>query len=114
MEVNKGLAKYTRRSKAYVVRKVASRHDWKKRQAQIGIVMPQLMNSVTEARMHNVMSHDGLSDPDDIIGPDVDDVFKDYSQDHGDVWEELDDMTKGILKKKMYRSSLPKIKTWIS
>lgn len=113
MEINRGLAEDVTRSKKFMVRKATRKHDWKKLQSQIDIVLLDILCYVTEARMHNVMSHDGLSAIADIIDPYVTDVFKDYISDHSDVWFKLDDMAKGILKKKIKRISLPKIKLWL-
>ena len=48
----------------------------------------------------------------EIKKPYVNDVLKDYSQDHHETWITLDNRSKGIIRKKVEREFLTKLLRW--
>ena len=85
--------------------------DWKKRMNIIKKVMETVLPYITKNRYNNIVSHEWKTGK-EIKKPYVNDVLKDYSQDHHETWTILDDISKGIIRKKVEREFLTKLLQW--
>jgi len=85
--------------------------NWKKVMDAINKIMPEILLYVTENRYNNIISHEWEKGK-KVMKPYIEDVIKDYSQEHADIWNIFDEKSKSIINKKIGREFLKKLSKW--